>query len=146
MHSFGVADLEAHQQTDRFDGVVAAVHVIPHEEVIGVRSRAAYAVQFHQVVPLAVDVAADRHGRRDGLHVGLQRQRFARFVAELLNFGFGERGAVGQFGQPDFQIGVGAAGGCRGGGWRRWGGGGFGHGGWVMVIEFSGLADVRSPI
>ena len=57
----GVADLEGPQVEDTLDAEVAAVHVVAQEQVLGSGRRAAHLEQFHQVVELAVDVAAYSH-------------------------------------------------------------------------------------
>lgn len=36
-HSISVTDLEGHQERDGLDRVITSIHVISHEEVIGVR-------------------------------------------------------------------------------------------------------------
>lgn len=62
---------EREKRRDARVPVVAAIDVIAHEQEVGVRRFAADAEQLHQVVELAVHVAA--HGDRalDGLHIGL---------------------------------------------------------------------------
>ena len=72
--SVSVANLHAHQKSHSFHGIVAAVDVVAHEEVVGVWRDAANFEEFHEVVELAVDVAADGDGAADGLHI--------RFVLE----------------------------------------------------------------
>ena len=56
--SLAEADLEGDQEGDGLHAVVAPVHVVPHEEVVGVGGLAADAEELHQVVELAVDVSA----------------------------------------------------------------------------------------
>ena len=53
------ADLEGDEEGDRLHAVVAPVHVVPHEEVVGVRGLAADAEQLHQVVELTMHIPAD---------------------------------------------------------------------------------------
>ena len=79
--ALGVADFERDEQGDRLDGEVAAVHVVAHEEVVGVRVGPADLEELHQVVELAVDVAADGDGAFDRLDVGLFLQHLARLLA-----------------------------------------------------------------
>ena len=76
-----VADFERDEQGDGLDGEVAAVYVVAHEEVVGVWVWPADFEEFHQVVELAVDVAADGHGAFDGLDVGLVLEYFSCFFA-----------------------------------------------------------------
>ena len=64
-----VPHLERDQQRHRLDRVIATVDVVAHEEVIGVGARAANAEDFHEVVKLGVDVAADDHRRGHCQHV-----------------------------------------------------------------------------
>lgn len=73
-----VADLERDEQRDGLDRVVTAVHVVAHEEVVCVRALAADTKQLHQVVELAVDVAAHCHRALDDLHVRLLFQNLSR--------------------------------------------------------------------
>lgn len=72
-----VADLECHQQGHSLDRVVATVHIVAHEQIVGVRRIAANAEQLHQVVELAVDVTADRDRATDRLDIGLLHQDLA---------------------------------------------------------------------
>jgi len=85
VHSFGIADFEAYQETDCFDAVISSVNVITHEEVVRVGRRSADAVQLHQIVPLAVDVSADGYGRADRLDICFEGERFSGFVAQVLH-------------------------------------------------------------
>mmetsp|Transcript_19392 Transcript_19392/g.56728 ORF Transcript_19392/g.56728 Transcript_19392/m.56728 type:complete len:305 (+) Transcript_19392:329-1243(+) len=104
--SIGIADLEADQHGDGFDGVISPIDVIPHEEVVGIGRRSADAVQLHEIVPLAVNVAAHRDGRGDRLDVGFVGEMFPRLVAQLTHLRFAQRSADGQFGEPPLQVGV----------------------------------------
>lgn len=56
--------------------IVAAVDVVAHKQVVRLRGGAPDPEQLHQVVELAVDVAADGHGALDGLHIRLIDQQF----------------------------------------------------------------------
>ena len=95
-----VADLEGDEQRHRFHREVAAVHVVAHEEVVGVRVGPADLEELHQVVELAVDVAAHGDGAFDGLHVGLVLQHLARFLAQPSHFVFRELLALHQVLDP----------------------------------------------
>lgn len=66
--------LERDEQCDCLDRVVPAVHVVAHEQVVGVRGPAPDAEQLHQVVELAVHIAAYRHWTFYLLHVRLLSQ------------------------------------------------------------------------
>jgi hypothetical protein len=76
-YAIGVADLETDQERDGFDTVIASIDVIAHEQVIGIRSRSTDAKEFHEIVPLSVNVAADGNGGGDGLDVGFLQEPFA---------------------------------------------------------------------
>ncbi len=93
--------------------------IVPHEQVVGIRRAPPDAVQLHEVVPLAVDVAADRHGRRDGLDVALVHEDLPRLLAQELHLRLRQGGARRQLAQPRLEVvvvPVGCGGGCRGGG------------------------------
>lgn len=59
-HAIGIPNLETKKEEERFEGVESAVDKIAHEQVVGVWDVSAHAEEFHQVVELAVDVAAYR--------------------------------------------------------------------------------------
>ena len=59
LESLPVSDLESQEEADSLHAVVAAVHVVPHEEVVGVRGLATDAEQLHQVVELTMNIPAD---------------------------------------------------------------------------------------
>lgn len=79
--ALGVADLQRDQEGDGLDGEVSTIDVVAHEEVVCVWVGAADLEELHQVVELAVDVAADGDWAFHGLYVGLVLQHFARFFA-----------------------------------------------------------------
>ena len=87
--ALGVADFERDEEGHRLDGEVAAVDVVAHEEVVGVRVRPADLEELHQVVELAVDVAADGDRALDRLHVRFVLQHLARLLAESSHVFFG---------------------------------------------------------
>lgn len=53
----GVLDLVGEQQADRLERLLAAVHVVAEEQVVGLWREAAVLEQPQQVCVLAVDVA-----------------------------------------------------------------------------------------
>ena len=63
------AYFQCDEQSDCLDAVVAAIDVVAHEEVVGVRGLSANLEQLAQVVELAMNVTADRHRRAYLLHV-----------------------------------------------------------------------------
>jgi len=86
----GIADLERDQQSHGLDGEVAAVNVVAHEEVVGVRVGASDLEQLHQVVELAVDVAAYRHRALYWLNIALVLQHFPRLLAQSAHLVLGQ--------------------------------------------------------
>lgn len=76
-------DFEGDQQSDRLHTVVpyinlnnTSVHIIAHEQIIGVGNIAANLEQFHEVMKLAVDIAADDDGRPNRDYIGLLHEDF----------------------------------------------------------------------
>lgn len=65
------------EQRDSFHGIVTSIHIITHEEIVGVRARSADSENFHEIVKLCVDVTAYYNRRADCLHVGLVFEDFA---------------------------------------------------------------------
>lgn len=63
-----VARLQRKEQLDTFDAEVAAIHVVAHENVFGVRHISAETEKLAQVIELTMDISANADGRRDGLH------------------------------------------------------------------------------
>ena len=53
-HAIAVPHFEGHEKGDSLDAVVSAVHVVTHEEVVGVRAVAADAEELREVVLLAL--------------------------------------------------------------------------------------------
>ena len=53
--------LEGDEESDGLDAVVASVHIVAHEQVVGVGRLAPDPEQLHQVVELAVHVPAHCH-------------------------------------------------------------------------------------
>lgn len=70
----GVVDLEGPEVKDTLYAEVAAVHVIAEEEIPSLGGVAANLKQLHQVVVLAVDIAAHGDGRIHLEQVGLGAQ------------------------------------------------------------------------
>ena len=54
--------LESNQQGDGLHTVVSSVHIISHEEIIGVGTLPSDPEQLHQVMKLAVNIATHCHG------------------------------------------------------------------------------------
>ena len=70
------AHLQGHQQGHCLHGVVSAIDVVTHEEVVGVWELSSNHEELTQVVELAVDVAANGHGGDHALHVLLVHKDF----------------------------------------------------------------------
>ena len=70
--------LEANEERNCLNRVVAAVDVVAGEEVIGLRRIAANLEELHEVVELAVNVTADGNRHAHGLHTGLFSEDFFR--------------------------------------------------------------------
>jgi hypothetical protein len=60
---FRVLDLVAQQKQYGFEALLATIHIVPEEEVVGRRREAAHLEQADEVRVLAVDVADDLDGR-----------------------------------------------------------------------------------
>lgn len=75
-----VADLQGDEEGDGFDRVIPTIHVVAHEEVVGVRTAAANLEQLLEIVELAVDVTAHGHGALHRLHVRLLLQNLTRLA------------------------------------------------------------------
>ena len=85
-----IADLERQQQEQAFQRVEAAVDKVAEENVLGLRTLATRLEKRDEVVQLAVDVAADGHGRVELLDVGLFDEDFDGFAADLLDMRLGD--------------------------------------------------------
>lgn len=85
-----VAHFEAEEEEEAFERVEAAVDEVAHEEVVCVGDVTADAEQLHEVVELAVDVAAYGDGGVDLHDVAFLDQEFSRFVAEFAYLCFGD--------------------------------------------------------
>ena len=93
-HPVGPPSFEHHEPGEGLEAVVAAVHEVAHEDVVGVGAVAAGLEQRLQVVELAVDVAADRDRRGDRLDVGLLQEKITDQVTQLLQLRLGQIFAV----------------------------------------------------
>ena len=73
-NSVGESHLKGDKKGDSLDGVVAAIDVISHEQVVGVGGLSSDLEKLAQVMELTVDVTADCHGGAHLLHVRLVDQ------------------------------------------------------------------------
>lgn len=76
-YPLAVAHLEREEQRHGLHGVVTAVHVVSHKQIVRLRRFASNSEQLNEVVELAMDITAHRHGALDVLHVLLVCQYFA---------------------------------------------------------------------
>lgn len=63
------ANLERDKERQSFDGVVASIDIVPHEEVVSVWGLPANFKQLPQIVELTMNVATDRNWGLYLLHV-----------------------------------------------------------------------------
>jgi len=77
--------LECDEEGDGLYAVVAPVHVVPHEEIVGVWRLATDLEELHEVVELAMDVTAHRHGTLDALYVALLAQDLLGLLTQDLD-------------------------------------------------------------
>jgi len=82
--------LKCDEEGDGLYAVVAPVHVVPHEEIVGVWRLAADLEELHKVVELSMDVSAHRHGALDALHVTLLAQDLLGLLTEDLDLVLGQ--------------------------------------------------------
>ena len=55
-HYSGYLDLVGEQEADRLQALLASVHIVPQEEVVGIRREAAVLEEPQQVCVLSVDI------------------------------------------------------------------------------------------
>ena len=95
-----ISDFPTNQHGHRLDAVISSVDVVPHEEVVGIGRVSSNAKELHQIMPLTVNVSADRDGRRHWLDVRLLQERLSGEIGQLLHFRFRQRRSIGQFREP----------------------------------------------
>ena len=78
-------DLQRDEERDRLHAVVAPVHVVPHEQVVGVRRLASDPEQLHQVVELSMNVSAHSHRTLHGLDIALFGQDLFCFLTQYFD-------------------------------------------------------------
>ena len=69
--SIWVAHLQAYEEGDSLNGVVATVNVVTHEQVVVLWQLATNFEQLDQIKELAVDVSANGHRSSDTYHITL---------------------------------------------------------------------------
>ncbi|EEQ37868.1 serine/threonine protein phosphatase PP2A-1 catalytic subunit [Clavispora lusitaniae ATCC 42720] len=79
--------LHTHQVRHCFHRVVSAVHVVAHEQVVGVGTRSTNLEKLHQVVESAVHIAANGHWHVHRSHILFELQHVHRHVTQLFNVG-----------------------------------------------------------
>mmetsp|Transcript_10748 Transcript_10748/g.29644 ORF Transcript_10748/g.29644 Transcript_10748/m.29644 type:complete len:324 (-) Transcript_10748:259-1230(-) len=100
----GVPYFVTDQHGDGFDAVITAIDIVPQKEVIGIGNFPANGKDFHQIVPLSMNISHNGHGCRHGLDIGFAEQHFAGQRAKVLDFGIGQRSSIVQFAQPNVEI------------------------------------------
>lgn len=78
----GIFDLVGQEQTDRLQGLLAPVHVVAEEQIVGSRWKAAILEQPQQICVLAVYVAADDEWRLQLQQYRLLQEYLARLQAQ----------------------------------------------------------------
>ena len=61
-----MSDLDGQEEADSLHTVVAAVHVVPHEEIVGVGAPPAHPEELQQIIELTVHVSTHCHRRTEG--------------------------------------------------------------------------------
>lgn len=79
--SMGVSNFERNEESDCLDGVVPAIDVIAHEEVVSVGSFASNAEELHKIVELTVNIATNSYRASHFLDVPFMGEDFLRLVA-----------------------------------------------------------------
>lgn len=69
-HMCWIAGLEQHQHGEHLEAVVASIHKVAHEDVVGGRHLTARLEKAQQVMELAMDVATDLHARHGRMKLG----------------------------------------------------------------------------
>lgn len=80
-HSVGVSNFECDEESDCLDGVVPAIDVIAHEEVVSVGSFASDAEELHKIVELTVNIATNSYRASNFLNVPFMGEDFLCLVA-----------------------------------------------------------------
>ena len=100
-----ILQLEAEQQLEGLDGVVAAINEVSHENVSGVWNLTSFLEEFEQVVELAVDVTADRDWSAHWLHVALFYKNLLDLLAEDAEVAFWQDSTVFDGSEPRVDVG-----------------------------------------
>ena len=97
--------LEAKQQLECFDGVVATVNEVAHEDIPGVGNLPSFLEELEQVVELTMDVPANSDRSAHRLNVTLFDEYLLDFLAENAKIAFGQNSSVFDCEEP--RVGVG---------------------------------------
>merc|ERR1719234_972014 len=95
---------QSHQQSYRFDTVVASVDIVAHEEVICVRRLATNTEKLHKVVELTMYVATYSHRTFHLLDVALLAQNLLCLFTEGFHLVFGQLLALHELFHPPIQL------------------------------------------
>merc|ERR1712216_165040 len=83
-HMLWVAGFEQHEKRETFKAIISTIHIVTHEDVVGVWHLASLVEQLQQIVELSMYVTTHGHRRRHRLHIRLLYQDFFHIFAELL--------------------------------------------------------------
>ena len=78
-------NLHANQKADGLNGVVTAIDVISHEQVVGIRDLSANLEQFLKIVELSMDITANRHRGLYLPDILLSSEKIFGGIAKFLN-------------------------------------------------------------
>ena len=100
----GVLQLEAKQELESLHRVVATIHEVTHEDVLGVGDLAALFEKLEQVVELTMDVTANCHGCAHGLHVAFLDKDLLDLLTQLAQASFRQDATVLHSSEPGVDV------------------------------------------
>ena len=65
------ADFETDEECHGFHAVVAAINIVPHEQVVGVRTATSNLEKLHEIMELAMNITTDGYWALYRLHIDL---------------------------------------------------------------------------
>jgi len=85
---FGVFDLVSEEEADGFEGLLASIHIVAQEQIVGLRWKPSILEQPQQIIVLPVDVSADFDGGLKFEEDRLADENFSRFLTKPSDFLF----------------------------------------------------------
>jgi len=85
-----VLELQAQKELESFDGVVASVDEVSHEDVARVGNLSTFVEELEQIVELAVNVSADGDWGTHWLHVALFNEDLLDLLTEDAEIALGK--------------------------------------------------------